>query len=71
MLLLLFARAKLHKLSENAAGKDKNIKNSEKYGGEEPESIIVWVPMCCPQGGESITSLIVSSLKFRADRHKG
>ena len=28
-----FARAKLYKLSEIAAGKDKNIKNSEKYGG--------------------------------------
>jgi hypothetical protein len=28
------ARAKLHKLSEITAGKDKNIKNSEKYGGK-------------------------------------
>lgn len=26
--------AKLHKLSEIAAGKDKNIKNSGKYGGK-------------------------------------
>jgi hypothetical protein len=28
------ARAKLYKLSEITAGKDKNIKNSEKYGGK-------------------------------------
>lgn len=38
MLLLLLTTAKLHKLSEIAAGKDKNIKNSEKYGGNDTSS---------------------------------
>lgn len=42
-----------------------------RKGGGIPERNKTGVPMCCPQGGEAITSLIVISLKSRTDRHKG
>ena len=42
--------------------------NHFRKGGGIPERNKTWIPMCCPQGGEVITNLIVNSQKSRPDR---